>query len=502
MEQRRSGHIYGVGEGLRQLRRVDDLGRDQHHVGSTPTQPPQPADPTGWQSADVGNPYPAGSATYSAGTFTITAAGNDIWDRNDQLHYVYWPLQGDGGITACVQSVGFADAWTKAGVMIRGSLSAGARTPLRCSPPETARHSATGRPNHSRSAHVGQSPSVAPHCVRIVRSGSVFRAYQSVNGTSWNLMGEQTINMPSPVLIGLALTSAAGRHRDSETRHASPLENSTTTNQAPQVSLTAPANGTTYTSPATMNVSANASDADGTIAAVEFYAGSTLIGSDSSSPFAVAWSNAPSGTHSLTAIARDNAGATTTSSPRQVTISAPSNTPPSVSLSSPANGATFTAPAVRIDGRDGDRQQRDDHQGRVLCRLDSGGNRHQRPFSATWSTCRRRHLRDHGEGLRQCRRVDDVGRRDHHDCVDAVVAAAAADDVSDRMAIGGHRQIPGRLAARTTAGASSPSRRPATTSGARAINSATSTGRCRVTGESPPASSRSASRMPGPKRAS
>ena len=62
-----------------------------------------------------------------------------------------------------------------------------------------------------------------------------------------------------------------------------------------------------------MNVSANASDTDGTIAAVEFYAGCTLIGSDTSSPYSVSWSNAPAGTHTLTAVARDNAGATTTS---------------------------------------------------------------------------------------------------------------------------------------------------------------------------------------------
>jgi regulation of enolase protein 1 (concanavalin A-like superfamily) len=353
-------------------------------IGSTPTPPP-PADPAGWQSADVGSPFPAGSATYNAGVFTITSAGNDVWDRNDQLHYVYWPLQGDGSISACAQSVGFADAWTKAGVMIRGSLSASAPHAFALL---SAGNGATFlyRPAESAlSAHVGQTPAVAPHCLRIVRSGNVFRAFESVNGTTWNLMGEQTITMPAQALIGLALSSAAGSTTATATFGSVSRETSTSTNQAPLVSLTAPANGTTYTTPATMSVSASASDSDGTIAAVEFYTGSTLIGSDNSSPFSVTWSNAPSGTHTLTAVARDNVGATTTSSPRQVTISAPSNTPPSVSLTSPATGATFTAPAsvsmaATATDTNGSITKVEFYAGSTLVATDTSN-----PFTAAWS---------------------------------------------------------------------------------------------------------------------
>src|SRR5919106_1130440 len=65
--------------------------------------------------------------------------------------------------------------------------------------------------------------------------------------------------------------------------------------------------------PATITVSATATDTDGTVASVEFRAGTTVIGTDTTSPYSVSWSNVPAGTYTLTAIARDDAGATTTS---------------------------------------------------------------------------------------------------------------------------------------------------------------------------------------------
>jgi hypothetical protein len=112
--------------------------------------------------------------------------------------------------------------------------------------------------------------------------------------------------------------------------------------QAPVVSLLAPASGTVYTAPATIAVSAAASDSDGTVTQVLFYAGTTLIGSDTTSPYAITWSNVAPGTYWLTAVARDNAGVSTTSAARYV-VSA--NEAPTVSLTGPANGSTFSAPA-------------------------------------------------------------------------------------------------------------------------------------------------------------
>ena len=101
-------------------------------------------------------------------------------------------------------------------------------------------------------------------------------------------------------------------------------------NVAPLVSLTSPSNGAVFTAPATIAMSANASDADGTVASVEFRTGSTLLGSDGSVPFGVTWSGVPAGTYILTARAIDNLGASTTSAP--ITVSVTGSPPPTGTL--------------------------------------------------------------------------------------------------------------------------------------------------------------------------
>jgi hypothetical protein len=115
------------------------------------------------------------------------------------------------------------------------------------------------------------------------------------------------------------------------------------TNKAPTVSLSSPAAGASFAAGTTVTVSATAADTDGTIARVQFYDGSTLIGSDTSSPYSVSWPSVAAGSHTLKAVATDNKGATTTSATRTVTATTTSgsNTPPAVSLTAPSAGAVF-----------------------------------------------------------------------------------------------------------------------------------------------------------------
>ena len=58
------------------------------------------------------------------GTYTIQARRADIWGTADQFHYVYQAMTGDAGVAPRVTSVARADAWSKAGVMIREALTA------------------------------------------------------------------------------------------------------------------------------------------------------------------------------------------------------------------------------------------------------------------------------------------------------------------------------------------------------------------------------------------
>jgi hypothetical protein len=92
-------------------------------------------------------------------------------------------------------------------------------------------------------------------------------------------------------------------------------------NQPPAVAVTSPANGTTITIPTSVSITADASDSDGTISKVEFYANGALIGSDNAIPWGTSWNPPTAGSYTLTAKATDSAGAATTSAPVTVTVS-------------------------------------------------------------------------------------------------------------------------------------------------------------------------------------
>ena len=95
---------------------------------------------------------------------------------------------------------------------------------------------------------------------------------------------------------------------------------------SPTVSLTSPANGATFTAPATINLSASASETGGSIASVQFLNGSTVIGTVTTSPYNFTWTNVAAGTYTLTARATDSSGNTATSPAVTVTVS-PTSTP-------------------------------------------------------------------------------------------------------------------------------------------------------------------------------
>ena len=83
--------------------------------------------PSGWSARDIGSVGASGSASGSNGSFTLRGAGADIWGSADGFQFAYRSLTGDGEIITRVAGVDYLHAWSKAGVMMRESLSAGAR---------------------------------------------------------------------------------------------------------------------------------------------------------------------------------------------------------------------------------------------------------------------------------------------------------------------------------------------------------------------------------------
>lgn len=116
-------------------------------------------------------------------------------------------------------------------------------------------------------------------------------------------------------------------------------------NTPPSVSITNPANNASFVAPAIVTIQADASDPDGSVTNVQFFDGATSLGNAPSSPYGIS-ANLALGSHTLTAVASDNLGATTTSA--SVTVTVISNSPPTVSIISPTNAASFTAPATVI----------------------------------------------------------------------------------------------------------------------------------------------------------
>jgi hypothetical protein len=163
--------------------------------------------PSAWQSRDIGAVGIAGSSSWNAGSFTIRGAGADVWGTSDAFHYAYESLSGDGTITARVASVSGSQAWTKVGVMIRGSTAANAAHAFMLV--SSAKGLAFQRRTSSGSltTHTSGGTGTAPRWVRLTRTGSRVSAYVSSTGSTWSLVGSDTFSLPASVLVGLAVSS-------------------------------------------------------------------------------------------------------------------------------------------------------------------------------------------------------------------------------------------------------------------------------------------------------
>jgi hypothetical protein len=164
-------------------------------------------------------------------------------------------------------------------------------------------------------------------------------------------------------------------------------------NSLPTVTLTQPANGATFTAPATVNLAATAADSDGSVTKVEFFNGQTKLGEDTTAPYTFSWTGVGAGAYSLTARATDDLGGITTSVASTITVNNPApppppppppNSPPSVSITYPANGAIFAwKPTIAIQAAasdaDGSVTKVEFRDGTTVLGSDTSA-----PYSFTW----------------------------------------------------------------------------------------------------------------------
>jgi hypothetical protein len=112
------------------------------------------------------------------------------------------------------------------------------------------------------------------------------------------------------------------------------------------VQLTVSAGNPPIFAPASVQVSATASDSDGSVTKVEFLRNGIVETTDTEAPYAATLTNIPAGTHSITARATDDTGGVTTSAPATITIAAPS-----IVIDSPLPNALIAGDTVLVKGR-------------------------------------------------------------------------------------------------------------------------------------------------------
>ena len=94
-------------------------------------------------------------------------------------------------------------------------------------------------------------------------------------------------------------------------------------NSRPSVTLTNPVDGAVFVAPANVTIQANASDSDGTVTNVQFFAGTTLLGADAAAPYSIVANNLAAGSYALKAVAVDNGGLSSTSAVVNISVVAP-----------------------------------------------------------------------------------------------------------------------------------------------------------------------------------
>ena len=152
-------------------------------------------------------------------------------------------------------------------------------------------------------------------------------------------------------------------------------------NAASTVDISAPAANQVFAPNSTIAITAVPADADGTISKVEFYQGTTLLGTRTAAPWTHSWTSVPKGNYSLTVKAFDNLNASTTSAAVPIIVSLP----PTVSLTSPAANAVFANPAnITINATasdpDGTIAKVEFFQGTTLLCTDTAS-----PFTCAWN---------------------------------------------------------------------------------------------------------------------
>ncbi len=183
---------------------------------------------------DVGSPRLAGATKLTAAGVDIVAGGVDIWGGRDEFHFAHALVSGDFELSVRLDSLTMADVYTKAGLMLRASLEAGAPHAylLAFGDNQPRNNNNGGLEFQSRVAADGPCTGIYPPqplppqpdfpvnfprvWLKLTRAGDTITGLSSRDGGSWRTFSVHRQRLPRAAYLGLAVTS----HNASQTVRA------------------------------------------------------------------------------------------------------------------------------------------------------------------------------------------------------------------------------------------------------------------------------------------
>jgi hypothetical protein len=160
--------------------------------------------PVSWSSEDVGGARRAGSSEFRRGKFRVRSAGTNALGSADACHFVFKPASDRHELVARVSRVQMTDPWARAGLMIRESLTEGARNVFLSI--SAARGGVfSWRERFGEESGVLLDRGMSPGWwLKLKRDGNVFTALKSPNGIRWSVTERFTMSLSKDCYAGLA----------------------------------------------------------------------------------------------------------------------------------------------------------------------------------------------------------------------------------------------------------------------------------------------------------
>lgn len=166
-----------------------------------------------------------GDVVSVTGGYAVRGGGAGITSRSDQFHFGYEERSGDFDIRVRVAAVSITDPFVQAGLMARDSLDANAgfggvfasSAELGCFFESRA---TVGAPARTEAPSGGFPVNYPQSWLRLRRAGNQFTGYGSFDGEAWQQLGSATLDFPSNLFFGMAVSSqntnavAAAQFRD------------------------------------------------------------------------------------------------------------------------------------------------------------------------------------------------------------------------------------------------------------------------------------------------